>query len=229
MQEVTVRAQFNGPDGSANGGYISGVVAGLVGAPAARVRLRMPPPLDTPLRWDGRQLFAGDVAVADGEPVDEDPFVDPARIPSLDEAIEASRKFRGHTDHMWPGCFACGTARAEHDGLRVFAGPTDVDGVHAAPWTPSEAFAEDGRIPDPITWAALDCPGGWAALAVVDGDYLLGTMSGSVLCAPEVGVAHVALGWFLEQNGRKVEAATAIYTADGERIAHSRQTWVRLS
>ena len=65
---VTIPARFNGPPGSANGGYACGLVAAAIG-PAATVRLLSPPPLDVPLERrreaDGAvRLLAGDVAVA---------------------------------------------------------------------------------------------------------------------------------------------------------------------
>ena len=47
--DFTIDARFNGPPTSANGGYISGRLAQYVDAPAVRVRLRQPPPLQTPM------------------------------------------------------------------------------------------------------------------------------------------------------------------------------------
>ena len=61
--------------------------------------------------------------------------------------------FVGLTSHPFPTCFACGTGRAEGDGLRIFPGrvadATDTPGEQprprvAATWTPdSERHADD--------------------------------------------------------------------------------------
>jgi len=48
-QTVMFPARFNGPPGSANGGYACGVVAQQVPADRFEVTLRSPPPLDTAL------------------------------------------------------------------------------------------------------------------------------------------------------------------------------------
>lgn len=64
--EIIVDPRFNGPPGSANGGYVCGLVAGLLGAPAAEVTLRSPPPLGRPLRWDGERLWDGETLIAEG-------------------------------------------------------------------------------------------------------------------------------------------------------------------
>lgn len=42
---VTIASRFQGPDGSGNGGYTSGLLAGFLGA-RAQVTLRSPPPLE---------------------------------------------------------------------------------------------------------------------------------------------------------------------------------------
>ena len=47
-ETVTIPARFNGPPGSANGGYTCGLVAQLVGAEEVEVSLRKPPPHDLP-------------------------------------------------------------------------------------------------------------------------------------------------------------------------------------
>jgi hypothetical protein len=48
--ECEIERRYNGPAGSANGGYTCGLVARLVGGPCAEVTLRRPPPLGRPLR-----------------------------------------------------------------------------------------------------------------------------------------------------------------------------------
>ncbi|WP_017582944.1 hypothetical protein [Nocardiopsis valliformis] len=53
---LTIPGAFNGPDGSGNGGYSAGLLAGWLtdpGGPAVQVTLRTPPPLDRPLTVEG--------------------------------------------------------------------------------------------------------------------------------------------------------------------------------
>src|SRR5699024_6322959 len=68
-----ITAQFNGPDKSGNGGYVAGLAARRLTAcrtdATVTVWLRMPPPLDKPLRWRGTgdevALFDGNRVVAE--------------------------------------------------------------------------------------------------------------------------------------------------------------------
>ena len=65
-EQVTIDRRFRGPPESGHGGYMCGVVAGLVGG-TAEVTLRRPPPLDQPLQVT--RLDGGGVALRDGETV----------------------------------------------------------------------------------------------------------------------------------------------------------------
>src|SRR3954453_139426 len=87
--------RFNGPPGTANGGYACGAVGELVDGPA-EVSLRSPPPLGGPL--DGAFLSGGegevrhgDVLVAAARPVDGVDAEPPVR-PTLADAREAVRR-----------------------------------------------------------------------------------------------------------------------------------------
>jgi hypothetical protein len=65
---TVIPEQFNGPPGSANGGYTCGLVAGVLGGGPAEESLRSPPPLGRPLAvepaGDGVELRDGDTVVA---------------------------------------------------------------------------------------------------------------------------------------------------------------------
>ena len=128
--DIVVAARFNGPARSGNGGYVSGLVAAtLSGANAVpvTVTLRLPPPLDTPMRVspEGTQVrvFDHDRLVAEAvygtfSASPPDP-VDP-------EVAEASPPcYAAAEDHPFPSCFACGIDREPGDGLRVFPGSVD--------------------------------------------------------------------------------------------------------
>jgi hypothetical protein len=212
--QVIIPARYNGPPGSANGGYTCGLVAGLLGG-AAEVTLRRPPPLDRPLRWDGERLWDGEELVAEGARAELELEV-PAPV-SLVEAEQAAGRYAGFAEHAFPTCFVCGPER--HDGLRIFAGPVEGRDLVAAPWMPDESSPE-------LAWAALDCPGAFAVGFDGRGEVVLGRLAARVDRVPTAGEPHVVVGWPLGEDGRKLYAGTAVFTADGEPIARARATWI---
>jgi hypothetical protein len=244
VTEVVLSDRFNGPPGSAQGGYVCGTVAALladgpeqrlVPAPGpVQVRLHRPPPLSTSLRWDGQRLLdGGDVVAEAAMPTDGTPVV-PNPV-SLEAAHEAAGRFLGRTRHPFPTCFGCGTRRPPGDGLRIFAAAVPGTTVLAAPWTPDPSLAtspaatpsESRRIPEAVVWAALDCPGGWAVGD--DRSVVLGTMTAHVTGPIEVGAPHVVTAWPVGVEGRKRSACSALHSADGQLLAWSRQTWIELT
>ena len=217
---MIVPGRYNGPPASANGGYMCGLVAGVLGG-SVEVTLRLPPPLDRELevvREDGRvEIRDGDAVVAEAEEVTLDVEV-PAAV-SIEEAADASRRYAGFVHHAYNTCFVCGPAR--EDGLRVYAGPVEGrPGLVASPWTP-------GQEPRPeLVWAALDCPSGWAVDDFQREGVLLGRMAAQVDRLPVAGKPHVVLGWRVGADGRKRHAASALVTAEGEVLARARSTWL---
>lgn len=221
---------FNGPPQTGNGGYTAGLVASQLQAgdtvagdgEVAEVTLRLPPPLDTPLRvvrtaagvevYDGRERL-----VAQARPVrlDEPP------VPgvSYDEAVAAAARYPGFLDHPFPTCYVCGPQRP--DGLRIFPGPLPGDRGTAAPWTvPPGATAV-------TVWAALDCPGGWAIIGP-GRPYVLGRMAARVLAVPPAGAACVVVGAVTGTDGRKAQVRSAVYGPGGEPIGYARSTWLAI-
>jgi hypothetical protein len=218
---VTIDARYNGPPGSANGGYTCGVVAGLVGRPA-EVTLRRPPPLGRPLEVDRAgnwvALLDEDELVAEGVPAEVDIDV-PAPV-SFAEAERASASYPGFVDHPFPTCFVCGPARPADDGLRIYAGPVEGRELVASPWVPPAARPE-------LVWAALDCPGGFAAgIGAGRGEMVLGRLAARIDRMPEPGRRCVVVGWPIGQDGRKLDAGTAVFTDGGELLARARATWI---
>jgi hypothetical protein len=213
---VIIPARFNGPPGSANGGYACGIVSEALGG-GFEVSLLSPPPLDKELDLLGNELRDGDTVVARARRA-----MLPAEVPepvSLAEAEEASKRYAGFEHHAYPTCFTCGPAR--DDGLRIFAGPvTGREGFVAAPWTPATGIRPE------IVWAALDCPSGWAVDDFQREGVLLGQMAAAIRELPEPGVAHVVLGWRIGEEGRKRFAGSALYSAGGDSLAYARSTWI---
>jgi hypothetical protein len=214
---VIIPARFNGPPGSANGGYACGLFSEALGG-GFEITLLVPPPLDTQLDIVGDELRHGDLVVARARRAAHSD-ADVAAPVSLAEAEAASTRYAGFEHHAYPTCFTCGPAR--EDGLGIFAGPVEGrDGVVAASWTPEAGVRAE------IVWAALDCPAGWAVDDFQREGVLLGRMAASIHGRPEPGEAHVVIGWRIDEDGRKRFAGSALYTAGGDLVAHARSTWL---
>lgn len=228
---VTIPTQFNGPDTSGNGGYVAGMLAGEHGgAGPVTSTLKIPPPLDVPLSWERadaelRLLTAGGAVIGDAVP---GTFARNApEAPTQAQADVGLAAYQGWSNHPFDRCFTCGTQRAEGDGLRLFTGPIGDDRT-AAPWSPHEAFAgEDGAIDLPTMWAALDCPGGWAA-DFTQRIIVLGRMTAEVLRRPRPGERCLSIGSLASHDGRKFSTDTALWTADGELLGRAEQIWIEI-
>lgn len=213
---MRIDARFNGPADSANGGITAGMLAGYVDAPVVQVTLRKPPPLETDLTVVDGRLLDGDLVVAEAVPGSVDLAVPPAV--TVEDAAQAAGGYGGLVDHPFPTCFVCGPART--DGLGLTAGPLAGGGVGCV-WTPTESTSV-------MTWAALDCPGGWSA-DIVGRPMVLGRMAARIDALPTVGEAHVVQGWLLGGEGRKVHTGSALYTAAGEVLAVAQATWITIT
>ena len=147
----------------------------------------------------------------------------------LEEARAAEARFAGHDFHPFPTCFACGTGREVGDGLRIFPGrvPDSSSGATrvAATWTPHPSVVADSLASLPITWAALDCIGGWAG-DLTERLMVLGTMTADVVDLPRVGEAHVLVGAARGTAGRRTMTASTLYDPDGRAIASAEHVWV---
>jgi hypothetical protein len=232
MQLLTVAPRFCGPPGSANGGYVSGLFAQHASG-TVRVRLHSPLPLGAPLevahRDGGRLELLHDArVVASAEPAPLD-----LAVPSPPEylaALEASRRYVGFSEHAFPNCFVCGPERARGDGLRIFAGPLTTGGneMVAAPWVPDVVLGlDDHKVRPEFMWAALDCPGYFAARS----DHvpmLLGEFTAHVDRRVHVDEPCVIVGWRVSAAGRKYEVGTALFDEDGELCAKARAVWIEL-
>ncbi len=230
-EQVVVDQRFNGPPESGNGGYVCGVVAGLVGG-TAEVTLRRPPPLDRPLQV--ARLNDGAVALRDGEAViaEAEPASVEIDIPEpvgFSDAEEAARSYVGFRHHPFPTCFVCGPKREEGDGLRIFPGPVAGRDIVAAPWTPDASLADkNGQVRSEIVWAALDCPSGFA-VTTFETVAVLGRLAAKLIAPVRPGERCVLTGWPLGEDGRKLYSGTALFSHSGELRAVARATWVRIA
>ena len=217
--ELIIDPRFNGPPGTGNGGYTCGLVAAFLGG-RAEVTLRRPPPLGRPLRveaqGEGVVVLDGTDTVAEARPAEV--ALEPPAPPTFEEAMEASTRYPGFVRHAYPTCFVCGPLH--QDGLRVFSGRLSGSDMVAAPWTPGAYVGPE------FVWAALDCPGAIAVGFPERGDFVLGRLTARVDRVPDADAACVVVGWPIAREGRRAEAGTALFSADGELLGIAGSTWI---
>lgn len=228
---VLIPRRFNGPPGSANGGYTCGLIARHIHGPA-EICLRSPPPLDTALALrredDGRLLLCHhETLVAEGGPT-EALDVEPPVRPTVAEAREALRRHPWHgTRHAFTQCYICGCAR--QDGLGLHFGDLPGEPSMTAALLVADATIphdDRGLVPE-IVWGALDCPSYVPEMWRADVPSLLARMRAELLEPIPLGEPIVAVGWPLGSDGRKTETASALLSADGRTLARARHLWIQ--
>ena len=124
----------------------------------------------------------------------------------------------------------CGPARAPGDGLRILTGPVAGDAeLDATVWTPDDSLlGADGRVDPRFVWAALDCPGGIAAMRTNQDPMVLGRMTSRVDRPLAPHQECIVLGWQTRHEGRKHFTATALYDAEGQLVGCSEQIWIEV-
>lgn len=235
---VLLDRRFCGPPNSGNGGYTCGVAASPVGESAV-VRLRLPPPLATPLhrRIDGEvhELVddAGDV-VATARPLDAE--LDVMAFPGADAVAAAVAAFdldEYAASHPFDRCFTCGPAREPDDGLRIFPAALGSSATVVWRWTPSARDeASDGLVNPAVMWAALDCPSGQAWMrhpTDPSGPVVLGELAARIFERARPGESTVVAGWPVRSEGRRRVAGSAVWASDGRLLAVGAATWIVLS
>ena len=226
--EVEFAEGHNGPPGVVQGGTLAGRMADVLGGPA-EVTLRRPAPLRTPLQLErhgstatlrlGKEVFAGAMLA--------EVSVEVPAPPSFATAEAASRAYLGHTRHPFPTCWVCGTKRAPGDGMRIFAGAVQGTNTVAALWTPDASLTAAHDLVEPVfLWAALDCPGGWAAVVdMAPRPVVLGRIAARVDRPVHAGIPYIVMAWKLATEGRKHHVGSAIFTAGGVTCAVARAIW----
>ena len=248
MNEIIVPSRFCGPPDSGNGGWTAGALATRLTRdcpddragewPIIEVSLRQPPPLDSPMplsEADGVTNASFGGAVIASARLVETLLTDVGPV-SHDEAKAAEAAYAGHRFHPFPTCFACGTGRAEGDGLRIFPGLVtgESNGERvAATWRPDPNLAEDfhtyldesARASVAATWAALDCVGGWAG-DLTERLMVLGRMTARIDTLPVIGEDHVVVGAKRGAEGRKTFTSATLYDADSRVVASAEHIWI---
>lgn len=242
---IEVASQFQGPPGSGNGGYVSGLLAKLVNplaaAPGVEVTLRAPTPLDVTITAfaddSGAVAKLDELLIAQALPLAEELALDIPQPPTFEQALAAQSHSAALDPTIenvlsdglgfHPVCFCCGADVPIGKGLRVFASPVRGFVGVAAAWQPHPAFAdEQGMLPKEILWAALDCPGQFAFLAADIRTGLLGRMTARLVQPVLASDQIVITGWCIAIEGKKHFAGTALFNQRGECCAYAKQVWI---
>lgn len=232
MSTIVIASRFCGPPNSGNGGYVCGRLAAAIDG-AASVRLTAPTPLETTLRIERSngtvKLLHESSVIAEAKPAAVD--LAPPVAPSYAQAESAAGRYIGLTRHLFPRCFVCGPQRRAGDGLRIFPGTLNADGVVAAPWLPDRSLATDADVVGrEFIWAALDCTSGFAVLPIPeDKAIVLGELSVRIDADVMPDDKCVVVGWPLRIDGRKRFSAAAVFHESGELVAVGRATWIEVA
>lgn len=190
--------------------------------------------VDTP----GVRLLDGKSVIAEGRV--HRLVLDVPAPPAYEEAVRASQRYLGFAEHNFPTCFVCGPDRKPGDGLRIFPGALDASAgdpgpafpgsLLAATWTPDASLADSsGRVRSEFLWAALDCPGAFTRYPLPEGVALvLGELAVEQVGTLDAGERCVLTAWTLGDEGRRRNAGTALFRADGRLVARSRAVWVEV-
>lgn len=229
---IKISDKYNGPPGSGNGGYVAGVMACVVDAPCVTVRLRVPPPLQKELKvtLEGFRylLHDGDILVA--EAIADELDMNVPFVPTIEEAVECSKRYPGFERHAFPRCYVCGPGRALHDGLRLFTGANMEKSYVAAPFdTFPDLFDSSGYMLTEQICAALDCPGAYAISQIDEEKVLvLGQITVKVIEPILTTDQLIVAGWFLGKERKKNFSGTAIIDSFGRVKAIAKATWIEI-
>jgi hypothetical protein len=228
---MIIENKYCGPSTSGQGGYVCGMLGSFIQGPA-EVTLRIPPPLDHNLEVnimgdDHVTLMDGNTLVAEARKVDLE--LEVPSPPAYAEAQTASIDYLGFKQHPFPRCFVCGPERAVGDGMRIFPGPVPGSRMVATPWIPYAELCDDhGLVRHEFIWAALDCPGAFAAMMELPRIIVLGKLAVSILKDIKADALCVVIGWNMAKDGRKYHTGTAVFSESDGLCAKAKATWIAL-
>lgn len=257
-EQLVIPIWANGPDGSGNGGWSAGLLAGHMPEPAVdtgiAVSLRVPPPIGRTLDVRADETSSGRVLV-DGshdEPVLVAHAVPQAvsldvpgavRAIGVDAAAAASAGFPFRDEHPFPRCVACGTARdPDAPSLHLHCGPVDGVQVRDEAGDPTPVFA-DSWVPtadladadDPTLasvaccWSALDCP---SAAPMADphavNPSVLARIAVRLDRQARIGEPHVLAAWRVAVDGRKQRSRSVLLDAAGTVLGAADALWIEV-
>lgn len=227
MREIRINEQHEGLMSSANGGYLSGFLAKTIGSQqATTTNLRRPVPIGEPTYLAAEADWAA-IRLCDETLAEIRPAAGPvaeAGFVTIEEALLA-REPEFSLD-WFANCFVCG--RGAPSGLGIEPRSLD-DGRFVAIWRPWESslIASD-TVPSEYLHAALDCPGGFAALTAAQQPAVTGSMTVRVDFLPPSDQTLIVVGAAGSRDGRKLEAISTIYAENDEVVATAEAVWVTI-
>ena len=225
--------RYNGPPDSANGGYVAGLMTDFVEGDY-EIMLKSPPPLETDLRLiiddEGiLELSVQDRIIATGVPVN---FKINYPFPvGYENAVQATNYSPLRT-MIENTCFGCG---ARPDGMQLYSDIVKSykqDKIVATKVAIKDEYIDDsGNIKSEFLWTSLDCPGAHACMFFDPFPFVvLGRMTMHILKPIHSNQQYYVTAWQIaEKERRKYFASTALYSADDELHAYTKQTWIEIS
>ncbi|MGO4614210.1 hypothetical protein AB4305_09125 [Nocardia sp. 2YAB30] len=226
-----VPKHVRGYPGVAFGGYIAGLLAAASSGAEIRVDFRRKIAVDTPIVLTTDDSGGATLTDLDGTVLAEASAsvvtITPPAAPSSAEAAAATAT--ADVLRKLSHCYGCGAACASGRGLRLSPWAVPAHDMVIAAWTPDPALGgPDGRIPTEIVWSALDCPGGWAAMALRDlrPGAVTAALTATQFEPVFAGITYLSYAWPISQNGRKHTVGVALATTDGTLCALAEALWL---
>ncbi|WP_039797846.1 PaaI family thioesterase [Nocardia araoensis] len=228
---LTVPAHVRGYPGVAFGGYVAGLLAAASGATQVRVDFRRAVPVDTPVMLAADASGGASLTDLDGAVLAEASAstitVTPRHAPTWEQALAASAT--ADVLRKMSHCYGCGAACAPGRGLRLSPWAVPTHDMVVSAWTPHPALAgPDGFLSTENVWAALDCPGGWAAMALRDlrPGAVTAALTATRFEPVRAGESYLSYGWPISSDGRKHTVGVALSRPDGTLCALAEALWI---
>lgn len=217
-RSIVIEPRFRGSADAAHRGYAAGKAA-LHAEGTVEVKLRGRVPLGHDLQVDidpeeQVTVFDGSSLVMEVSPDAELSIEVPASDEVIDEIFARGPVPAGRDDEH-PHCFGCSLER--EDGLGIATRTVGSTGIWGTTWTPDESLpSTDGFVDDEVLWAALDCPGNFAASDAagrppeISGSPSLEAMTVQIREKVRVGEHLAVMGWTVEYGDSTVDCGTAI-------------------
>ncbi|MFC9894979.1 hypothetical protein ACFVMC_14940 [Nocardia sp. NPDC127579] len=235
MGEATVKVPgyAHGYPGVAFGGYVAGVLAAHSAEPAElRVDFRAPVPIDTELTVRADEADARVLSDADGlvlaRTAKASVTIAVPPMPSWAQAQAATEATRTGARRR-TNCYGCGVETEPGRGMRLFTSQVPGRDLIAGAWTPDPLLGRaDGTLAPEQVWSLLDCPGGWAAMTMLDmpAGAVTAALTATQLRPVSVGADYLSFAWTAGRDGRKFTVGVALATPDGELCALSEALWI---
>ncbi|MEU2034364.1 PaaI family thioesterase [Nocardia amamiensis] len=227
----TVPGHVRGYPGVAFGGYVAGLLASASSAAELRVDFRHAVTVDTPITLSADGSGGATLTDQDGAVLAEASAsvvtISPPPAPTWVEvqAATATAQVLRKMSH----CYGCGAACPPGRGLRLSPWAVPAHDMVVCAWTPDPSLGgPDGLLATENVWAALDCPGGWSAMALRDmrPGAVTAALTATQLEPVRAGDSYISYGWPIARDGRKYTVGVALARTDGTLCALAEALWI---